>query len=91
MVAAKRYGFEFKYADAPGRSRSMHTAIQDLSLEHLWVIYPGHEEYPLDDKISVLPINSLPRIVNGLQESSLLPVAESIPRNFEPIMLKYKA
>jgi uncharacterized protein len=66
MVAAKRYGFEFKYADAPGRTRSMHTAIQDLSLEHLWVIYPGHQEYPLDDKISVIPIDSLPRIVNGL-------------------------
>ncbi|KPK34353.1 MAG: hypothetical protein AMK70_07610 [Nitrospira bacterium SG8_35_1] len=68
MVAAKRYGFEFKYADAPGRSRSMHTAIQDLRLEHLWVIYPGHQEYPLDDKISVIPIDSLSRIVNGLQQ-----------------------
>jgi len=66
MVAAKRYGFEFKYADAPGRSRSMHTAIEDLGLEHLWVIYPGHQEYPLDDKISVIPIASLPRIVNSL-------------------------
>ena len=66
MVAAKRYGFEFKYADAPGRSRSMHTAIQDLGLERLWVIYPGHQEYPLDDKISVIPIDSLPRIVNSL-------------------------
>jgi hypothetical protein len=42
----------------------MHTAIQDLGLEHLWVIYPGHEEYPLDDKISVIPIDSLPRIAN---------------------------
>ena len=66
MVAAKRYGFEFKYADAPGTSRSMHTAIEDLGLEHLWVIYPGHQEYPLDDKISVVPMASLPRIVNSL-------------------------
>ncbi|MBI5632807.1 MAG: ATP-binding protein [Nitrospirae bacterium] len=66
LAAAKRYGFEIKYADAPGRSRSMHTAIQDLGLEHLWVIYPGHQEYPLDDNISVIPIDSLPRIVNRL-------------------------
>jgi uncharacterized protein len=66
MVAAKRYGFEFKYADAPGGSRSMHTAIQDLGLEHVWVIYPGRQEYPLDDKISVIPIDSLPGILNGL-------------------------
>ena len=66
MAAAKRYGFEFKYADAPGRSRAMHTAIQDLGLEHLWVIYPGHQEYPLDDKISVAPIASVPHLADTL-------------------------
>jgi uncharacterized protein len=59
-VAGKRYGFEFKYADAPGTSRSMHVAIQDLRLEHLWVVYPGHQEYSLDDKISVISIDSVP-------------------------------
>jgi predicted AAA+ superfamily ATPase len=59
-LAGKRYGFEFKYADAPGPSRSMHVAIQDLRLEHLWVIYPGHEEYALSDTISVIPIDRFP-------------------------------
>ena len=39
-IAGKRHGFEFKYADAPGKKRSMHIAIEDLGLEHLWVIYP---------------------------------------------------
>jgi hypothetical protein len=58
--AGKHYGFEFKYADAPGGSRSMHVAIQDLRLEHLWVVYPGREKYSLDDKISVLPIDAVP-------------------------------
>jgi uncharacterized protein len=58
----KSYGFEFKYADAPGTTRSMHAAIEDLSLEHLWVLYPGHQEYPLHDKISVIPISAVPRI-----------------------------
>jgi len=66
MIRGKRYGFEFKYADAPGTSRSMHSAIHDLSLEHLWVIYPGHDEYALDDNISVVPINYLARIVSEL-------------------------
>jgi uncharacterized protein len=59
-VAGKHYGFEFKYADAPGGSRSMHVAIEDLHLEHLWVVYPGHQGYSLDDKISVLPIEAVP-------------------------------
>ncbi|MBI5115821.1 ATP-binding protein [Candidatus Poribacteria bacterium] len=58
-VAGKRYGFEFKYADAPSGSRSMHVAIENLGLEHLWVIYPGREEYRLEDKISVIPVDSI--------------------------------
>lgn len=61
-IAGKHYGFEFKYADAPGASRSMHVAIQDLRLEHLWVVYPGHQEYSLDDRISVIPIDSVPSL-----------------------------
>ena len=60
MAAGKRYGFEFKYADAPGRSRFMHVALQDLHLEHLWVLYPGQEEYALSDHISVIPIDAVP-------------------------------
>ena len=56
----KRYGFEVKYADAPGTTRSMHTAIADLGLEHLWVIYPGTERYRLREKITALPIGHVP-------------------------------
>jgi predicted AAA+ superfamily ATPase len=67
LVKGKRYGFEFKYADAPGRSRSMQIAIRDLGLEHLWVIYPGHQEYTLNDKISVIPIDTLPRLADLLR------------------------
>jgi len=66
-VAGKHYGFEFKYADAPGGSRSMYGAIQDLSLAHLWVIYPGYQEYLLDDKISVIPIGSVPHLASTLR------------------------
>jgi hypothetical protein len=60
MMHGKRYGFGFKYADAPGRTRSMLVAIQDLQLDRLWVVYPGDQEYSLDDKITVLPANSIP-------------------------------
>jgi predicted AAA+ superfamily ATPase len=58
-IKGKRYGFEFKYADAPGRKRSMHVAIEDLGLEHLWVIYPGDQKYPLDEKITAIPLEEL--------------------------------
>lgn len=56
----KRYGFEVKYTDAPGTTRSMHAAIADLGLEHLWVLYPGNDRYRLRDRISALPVSDVP-------------------------------
>ena len=62
----KRYGFECKIADAPGTTRSMRTAIKDLELEHLWVVYPGTTPYALDDRISVLPVADIPQLAGAL-------------------------
>ena len=61
-IAGKRYGFECKYTDAPGRKRSMHIAIEDLGLEHLWVIYPGDQKYALDNKITVIPLETISQL-----------------------------
>jgi predicted AAA+ superfamily ATPase len=61
-VGGNRYGFEFKYADAPGPKRSMHIAIKDLELEHLWIIYPGQQEYNIDENITVIPIDNIPSL-----------------------------
>ena len=60
-IAGRRYGVECKYTEAPGITRSMRTAIRDLQLEHLWVVYPGDEDYELDKAISVLSVRSLPQ------------------------------
>ena len=59
------YGFECKLADAPGTTRSMRAALEDLELEHLFVVYPGDAAYPLDERISTLPVTAIP----GLPES----------------------
>ena len=58
-----RYGFECKFADAPGPTRSMRVALEDLALDHLWIVYPGDEAYSLDKRISVIP-------VSGVQEKA---------------------
>ncbi len=63
----KHYGFEIKYADAPGVSRSMRIAVEDLALEHLWVVYPGRHEYALDERISALPVDSIPNLAASLR------------------------
>lgn len=67
MVGARRYGFEFKYADAPGTSRSMRIALEDLSLEHLWIVYPGDRRYALDERITVIPVESVPELTSELR------------------------
>jgi uncharacterized protein len=59
LARGKRYGFEFKYADAPRRSRSMLTALEDLDLEMLWVIYPGEVGYDLHERIAVVSLTEL--------------------------------
>ncbi len=61
----KRYGFEFKLSDAPGTTRSMHTAIETLNLEALFVIYPGTETYPLAPRIRAAPLTALPALLGG--------------------------
>ena len=62
-IAGKRYGFECKFSDAPGLTRSMCSAMQDLRLEHLWVVYPGSEDYELNESASVLALaNILPAL-----------------------------
>jgi predicted AAA+ superfamily ATPase len=68
-IAGRRHGFEFKYTDAPGRKRSMHIAIEDLGLEHLWVIYPGDQTYTLDDKITAIPMEEISQIANKMAKT----------------------
>ena len=66
MRGGKRYGFEFKHADAPGTTRSMRAAIADLGLDRLWIVYPGDEAYPLDDRISAVPVSGVPELAASL-------------------------
>ena len=66
LLRGKRYGFEFKYADAPAATRSMYVAIEDLALDHLWVVYPGPQPYPLRDRLSVIPAASIPQLARDL-------------------------
>lgn len=55
----KRLGFEFKYADAPKVTKSMRIALDDLKLDHLFIIYPGDKSYPADHKIDVLGLETI--------------------------------
>ena len=55
----RRYGVEVKFSEAPKIGRSQHTAVNNLSLDRLWVVYPGQQMYPVDEKITVWPLKEL--------------------------------
>ena len=58
----KRLGFEMKSTESPRVHRSMHTAIQDLHLDHLFIIYPGKEHAQLEQHITAVGLQDIPRL-----------------------------
>ena len=61
-------GFTFGVQVDPGSSpcipssSPMHIALEDLKLDHLWVVYPGTRNYPLTEQITALPLQDLPTL-----------------------------
>lgn len=59
QAGGKSWGAEFKYEDAPRLTRSIKTAVEDLALERLWVVYPGKAAYRLADKVQAIPLANI--------------------------------
>jgi uncharacterized protein len=59
----RKFGIEFKFSEAPKITRSAQTALETLNLEHLWIVYPGEHQYPFSDRISVLPLKDVAKVV----------------------------
>jgi len=55
----RRYGVEMKREDAPRLTPSMRTALEDLKLDHLTVLYPGERFYTLGPRVTVAPLRVL--------------------------------
>ena len=55
----KRLGFEFKRGSSPKVSRSMSSAMRDLGLHQLYVVYPGSDSFPLAPKIQALAFSRI--------------------------------
>ena len=55
----RRVGVEFKRADAPQMTASMRIALNDLSLDALYVVYPGTRRYRLAQGVEAVPLASV--------------------------------
>jgi len=68
LRGGRRYGIEFTSSEAPAITKSMQTAMHDLSLEHLWTIYPGERRYPAAEKITVWPLKDIADLPGELEK-----------------------
>ncbi len=59
QAKGQNWAVEVKYGSAPRLTPSMESAIADLDLAHLWVVYPGEKSYPLAERVSTLPVSFL--------------------------------
>jgi hypothetical protein len=59
-------GVECKCMDAPRLTPSMTTALKDLGLEQIAVIYPGKKRYSLRAKVNAVPLEALVAGMKGL-------------------------
>jgi predicted AAA+ superfamily ATPase len=57
--SGRRLGVEIKRADAPTLTPSMRTAMQDLKLEQLVVLYPGKSRYQIAERVFAVPLTVL--------------------------------
>ena len=64
LAQGRRFGVEVTFNEAPHVTRSMHIALGDLDLDHLWIIYPGQHAYPVHEHITVWPLREVAALPN---------------------------
>jgi predicted AAA+ superfamily ATPase len=55
----KRYGFEFKRTSSPQMTRSMHSALRDLKLTRLDVVYAGKDTFAMSQQVRAVAASRL--------------------------------
>lgn len=59
ILNGRRFGIEFKFSEAPDKTRSMTIALESLKLDKLLIVYPGDKTWPINEKIMVCPITQV--------------------------------
>jgi uncharacterized protein len=59
-------GVECKRMDAPRLTPSMRTALEDVKLEQIAVVYPGTKRYSLGERVAAVPLETVAEGMKGL-------------------------
>ncbi len=54
----RRIGFEFKRTSAPRLTRSMRSALDDLRLDRLYVVFPGGSRFALEKRVEAVGLTA---------------------------------
>ena len=57
----RRIGYECKLTDSPRMTKSMHVVRADLNLDHLFIVYPGEERFPLAERVTAIGLGDIRR------------------------------
>ncbi len=58
FAGGQRIGFEFKRTSAPRLTRSMRSALADLRLERLYVVFPGSSRFRLAERVEAVGLTA---------------------------------
>ena len=59
LKGGQKLGYEFKFSDSLGVTKSARSAIENLSLDHLTIIFPGNKIYTLEDNVTAMGLAHL--------------------------------
>jgi predicted AAA+ superfamily ATPase len=62
----RRIGFEFKRTSSPAMTPSMHRALEDLDLEHIYVLCEAEERFRLHEHVDAVPWGELRAITRAV-------------------------
>lgn len=64
--AGRLVGVEIKRTDAPKITPSIRTALHDLELERVAIVYPGTKRYPVAEGVEAIPLDDIVAHPGGL-------------------------
>ena len=59
LKGGRRLGFEIKFSETPKITRSMLSALDDLKLDKLYIVYKGHRVISFEEKITAIPASHI--------------------------------